>query len=530
MRAAFPLVRDVAGLQGRAFDLLVIGGGIYGAWTAYDAALRGLSVALIEKTDWGCGTSQSSSKLIHGGLRYLEHYELRLVRHALAERRVLSEIAPHLVRPLNFRVPVWSYSRVGRMQLLAGLTLYDFLATGKQPVPRYKSFSRLQMEAAHPYLAKEGLKGGLRYGDCQEDDARMTMVVVAAAQAAGAVCANGVVAQSLLEREGRVVGARLLDDASGESFELKAGVTVNAAGPWARALTASALGETAPAVKLVKGVHLVLPAVPGLEDAFLLTAPQDGRVFFVIPWQHRTLVGTTEAAILDPRETVVTEAESAYLLAAVNALLPGLGWTEADVIGRYAGARTLQAEDADSLSAQTREFVVSQPRPGLIWPIGGKYTTGRCDAAEIVDHVLAMLGRPIRESLTHRYPLPGAPGGLHEDSARHSAMLGDFTGWQAEAMAALRARGLAADIAQSLSLRHGTRVARIHALLDEQPTWAARLLDDAPLIEAEVVLAVREEGARSLEDVVRRRLPLSLIARPGDWQARVASLMEAATR
>lgn len=525
MSTAFPLVRNVAGLKSGSFDLLVIGGGIYGAWTAYDAALRGLSVALVEKTDWGCGTSQSSSKLIHGGLRYLEHYELRLVRHALAERRVLSEIAPHLVRPLNFRVPVWTYSRVGRMQLLAGLTLYDFLATGKQPVPRHKSFSRLQMEADHPYLAKEGLKGGLRYGDCQEDDARMTMVVVAAAQAAGAVCANGVAAASLLEQDGRVVGARLLDDESGESFELKAGVTVNAAGPWARPLTASALGEAAPPVKLVKGIHLVLPAIPRLEDAFLLTAPQDGRVFFVIPWQHRTLVGTTEAAILDPTETVVTEAESAYLLDAVNALMPGLGWTDADVIGRFAGARTLQAEDADSLSAQTREFVVTRPKPGLIWPIGGKYTTGRCDAAEIVDHVLEVLARPSRESLTHRYALPGAPGGVHEGSDRNSALLGDFTGWQAEAMASLAARGLDEDIARSLSLRHGTRVARIHQLLDEQPAWAARLVPDLPLIEAEVILAVRDEGARTLEDVIRRRLPLSLIARPGDWRERVTRLL-----
>lgn len=525
MPAAFPLVRNLAGLKSGRYDLLVIGGGIYGAWTAYDAALRGLKVALVEKDDWGCGTSQSSSKLIHGGLRYLEHYEFKLVRHALAERRVLSEIAPHLVRPLNFRVPVWAHSRVGRLQLLAGLTLYDFLATGKQPVPRYKSFGRAQMLADHPYLAAEGLKGGLRYGDCQEDDARMTMVVVAAAQAAGAICANGVAAEALLEQDGRVRGARLIDGDTGERFDLEAGVTVNAAGPWAAALSASTLGADAPRVKLVKGIHLVLPAIAGLEDAFLLTAPQDGRVFFVIPWQGRTLVGTTESAIADPAQAQVTEAESRYLLDAVNALLPGLGWSQGDVLGAFAGARTLQAEEAESLSAQTREFLVSQPRPGLIWPIGGKYTTGRCDAAEIVDHVLQMLGRPHRESLSHRYPLPGAPGGLHEDSPRHSALLGDFTGWQAEAMSALRARGLDADIARSLSLRHGTRVARIQSLLEERPAWSARLLPEAPFIEAEVILAVREEGARTLEDVIRRRLPLRLIARPGDWLERVRALI-----
>lgn len=524
MANAFPLLRSIDGLKDRHFDVLVIGGGIYGVWAAYDAALRGLSVALIEKTDWGCGTSQSSSKLIHGGLRYLEHFEFRLVSHALAERRVLSEIAPHLVRPLNFKLPVWKSARVGRLQLLAGLTLYDFLATGKQPVPRHKSFSRDALLAEHPYLKSEGLKGGLRYGDCQEDDARMAMVVAAAAQAAGAVCASGVVAEALFEQQGRVVGATVRDAVEGSVFAIRAEVTINAAGPWARALSASALGEAAPAVKLVKGVHLMLPAIPDLRDAFLLTAPQDGRVFFVIPWQGRTLVGTTESSIADASQSVVTPEERRYLLDAVHALMPGLGWGEDDVIASFAGARTLQAEDADNLSAQTREFTITTPRPGLIWPIGGKYTTARCDAAEVIDSVYAMLEKPGPVSLTHRYPLPGAPVGTREGSV----MLGDFTGWQTEAIAGLARRGLAEDIAESLTLRHGTRISAVTALLDEQPAWAARLVHDAPFIEAEVVLAVRDEGARSVEDIVRRRLPLALVAREGGWRGRVQALIEIA--
>ncbi len=521
MPNAFPLLRNVDDLKNHRFDVLVIGGGIYGAWCAYDAALRGLSVALIEKTDWGCGTSQSSSKLIHGGLRYLEHFEFGLVSLALKERRVLSEIAPHLVRPLNFKLPVWKHSRVGRLQLLAGLTLYDFLATGKQPVPRHKSFSREALLHEHPYLAGEGLRGGLRYGDCQEDDARMTMIVVAAAQVHGAVCATGIAAESLLEAQGRITGACVRNLVGGEGFQISADVTLNTAGPWARALTASAMGEATPAVKLVKGIHLVLPRIPGLQDAFLLTAPQDGRVFFVIPWYGRTLLGTTESSIADVSEAEVTAAEQSYLLEAVRALLPGLGWTDADVIAGFAGARTLQAEDADSLSAQTREFVVTTPKPGFIWPIGGKYTTARCDAAEVIDAVYAMLEKPGPVSLTHRYPLPGAPVGTREGSV----MLGDFTGWQTEAVAGLERRGLAADIAESLTLRHGTRIAAITALLDEQPAWAARLVDDAPFIEAEVVHAVREEGARTVQDVVRRRLPLALLARPGAWLQRVEALI-----
>ncbi|MES2884544.1 MAG: glycerol-3-phosphate dehydrogenase/oxidase [Pseudomonadota bacterium] len=526
MASAFPLLRNVDGLQNRHFDVLVIGGGIYGVWAAYDAALRGLSVALIEKTDWGSGTSQSSSKLIHGGLRYLEHYEFRLVSHALKERRVLSEIAPHLVRPLNFKLPVWKGARVSRLQLLAGLTLYDFLATGKQPVPRHKSFSREALLQEHPYLSAEGLKGGLRYGDCQEDDARMAMVVAAAAQAHGAVCATGIAAESLLVQADRITGAAVRDMVSGEAFAIEADVTLNMAGPWARALAASALGETAGAVKLVKGIHLVLPAIPGLQDAFLLTAPQDGRVFFVIPWYGRTLLGTTESSVADIAQAAVTPAEQTYLLDAVRALLPGLNWGDADVIASFAGARTLQAEAAESLSAQTREFVITTPRPGLVWPIGGKYTTARCDAAEVIDAVYAMLEKPGPVSLTHRYPLPGAPVGTREGSV----MLGDFTGWQSEAMAGLQRRGLAADIAESLTLRHGTRIGVITALLDEQPEWATRLVPDAPFIEAEVILAVRDEGARSIEDIVRRRTPLALVCRGDEYLTRVQALAEQALR
>jgi len=501
MTSPFPFVRNVDGLHGQRFDLLVIGGGIYGAWTAYDAALRGLKVALVEKNDWACGTSSASSKLIHGGLRYLEHYEFGLVRHALAERRVLSRIAPHLVRPLNFLVPVWKDSRVGRLQLLAGLTLYDFLATGKQPVPRFKSYSRERMARNHPYIAGEGLRGGLRYGDCQEDDARMTLFVAASAQAAGAVCANRVAASELLEHEGRVVGAKLRDEETGASFELHADCVVNAAGPWGRAL----VGGEASKVKLVKGVHLVMPAIVGCEEAFLLTAPQDGRVFFVIPWYGRTLLGTTESQVADAGEAVVRPEEARYLLEAVNALLPGLRWSEADVIASYAGVRTLQDEETATLAAVSREFVITEPRPGLIWPVGGKFTTARCDSEEVVDRVLERLERAPIPALTAKRPLPGAP--------MEAAGLGEFTGWQAEALSALARRGVDDEAAHFLTMRHGTGLSRVQALLDENPDWAARLHAEAPFLVAEAVLALRQEMARSADDVLRRRMPLSLLVR-----------------
>jgi glycerol-3-phosphate dehydrogenase len=495
--SAFPLLRTIAPLKERTFDLLVIGGGIYGAWTAYDAALRGLSVALIEKHDWAAGTSSASSKLIHGGLRYLEHYDFRLVRDALAERRRLHRLAPHLVRPLNFVMPVWKGPRASMFMLKAGLTLYDMLAGRDQPVPRHRRYSRRALLARFPYVDPERLLGGYRYGDCQEDDARMTLTVVAAAQAAGATVANRLAAEALLRDGQDVAGARVNDALADERFELRAQVTVNAAGPWAPQL----LGAAAPRVKRIKGSHLLLPPIPGCEDAFLLTA-KDGRVIFVIPWYGRTLVGTTEQEVGADDPIAATDDEARYLLAGVHNGMPGIAWTEADVIARFAGVRTLQPEDAQDPSAITREFTVLQPLPGLFMPLGGKFTTARVDAVDIVDLVQQRLGRARAPSRTARQPLPGAPPADEP-----------FERWQGAVLPLLKQRGIDADAARALTLRHGARIARIAELLQEEPRWAARLHPATTLVVAEAILAVRDEMAWSLEDVVRRRLPLALIQR-----------------
>ncbi len=508
-RTAFPLVRDVAALRGGRFDVLVIGGGIYGAWTAYDAASRGLSVALIEKTDWGAGTSSASSKLIHGGLRYLEHYEFGLVRHALQERRTLYRIAPHLVRPLNFVLPMWRGPRAGPFMVSAGLFLYDLLALGSQPVPRHKHHRPRDLLARYPFVDPEQLLGGFRYGDCQEDDARMTLVVTAAAQSCGAVCANRVSAQRLLEEQSAVVGAELKDETTGEAFTLRAGVVVNAAGPWAPFLQ----GSNAPPVRLVKGTHLVLPGIAGCNEAFLLTAA-DGRVFFVIPWYGRTLVGTTESDVAHPSEAVPTDEEARYLLEGVRRGLPGLGWTQNDVLGAFSGVRMLQAEEADSLAAVSREFAVLQPRPGLVMHVGGKYTTSRSDSIEIVDAVYRALGRRPPRSTTHQRPLPGAP-------------LGPFEAWQAHAIQDLATAGVDLEAARWLTLRHGTGIADILALMRERPPLAQRIDEHAPFVFAEAVHAVRSEMAATLDDVARRRMPLSLLVRDDAWRRRLQPYLDA---
>ncbi|MFP5305014.1 MAG: FAD-dependent oxidoreductase [Gammaproteobacteria bacterium] len=505
--APFPLHRNLSALRSGPFDVLVVGGGIYGAWTAYDAASRGLSVALVEKRDWGAGTSSASSKLIHGGLRYLEHYEFGLVRHALTERRTLYRIAPHLVRPLNFVLPMWKGPRASPFLVSAGLMLYDLLAWGSQPVARHKHFRPRELLARYPFIDPGRLLGGFRYGDCQEDDARMTLVVTAAAQSFGAVCVNRVGAQALLEDGGRVSGARLVDEVSGASFEVRAGAVVNAAGPWAAEL----LGAAAPKVKLIKGTHLILPAIPACNEAFLLTAA-DGRVFFVIPWYGRTLVGTTEQEVKHPSEGVPTDEETRYLVDGVRRGLPGLGWTEADVIGRLAGVRMLQAEQAESLAAVSREFEVLTPRPGLVMHVGGKYTTSRSDSIEIVDAVFRTLGRKPPGATTHTHALPGAPRE-------------PFEHWQSQTIGRLAAAGVDLEAARWLSMRHGTGADAILALIGERPQLAQRIHPQAPFVQAEAVHAVRSEMALTVDDVARRRMPLSLLVGDDGWRTTLVELL-----
>jgi len=495
---AFPLRRDAAALRGdNAFDVLIIGGGIYGAWAALDAARRGLRTALVEAEDWASGTSSASSKLIHGGLRYLENFEFGLVRHALTERRVLARLAPHMVRPVNFVLPVWQGARVGMTRLRAGLMLYDTLAWGRQPVQRHKRYNRERLLHRYPFLAEPGLRGGFRYGDCQEDDARLTMLVVAAAQAAGAVCVNHVRAERLLYENGAVVGAALKDQLDDQQWELRARHTVATVGPWVKELT----GDASPAVQFVKGTHLVVPGIPHCHAAFLLNAPQDGRVFFVIPYYNRTLVGTTEVSVERPADAQPTAEETRYLLAAAHAWMPGLSWGEADVIQRFAGIRTLQAQDANSLSSVTREFEVRQPKPGLTTPIGGKYTTARLDAAEVIDGVARALGNQ-EPSTTDAIPLPGAPASDN--------LLGE---WIEDAQRQLMAAGLDEEAALQATLRHGTRFETLCERLRDAPHLAHRIDEECPFALVEAATAITHEMAMTADDVLRRRLPLDLVGR-----------------
>jgi glycerol-3-phosphate dehydrogenase len=485
--------RDFSLLAGKHFDLLVCGGGIYGAWTAYDAALRGLSVAIIEQGDWADATSSASSKLIHGGLRYLETYDFKLVRKAVRERQRLLELAPHRVWPLRFGVPVFKDSRIGTLQLKAGLTLYDFLAgfPGAELAHRY--FDRDAFAERFPALAIDGLKGGFTYGDAQTDDARLVLELIAGAMEAGAVCVNYCQLTGLSEAGGQASGATVRDMRNDESAQLFARQIVYTTGQW---MTASQPGNDW--CRLSKGVHLVMPG--GISgEALLLTAHSDDRVFFMIPWYGMTLIGTTDDDYQGDIEHVAVEKQDiAYLLDAANHYLKS-AWTETDIVGSYAGVRVMKRSDKDSPSDVSRDWTLKTAANGVHYSIGGKLTSAREDAANIVDKVCAHLGFDIFCATELRL-FPWAPES-------------DFDLWSAGVYAQAYLLGLDEECSKWLMRRHGKRVSEILCSIEGDPRLAGRIVPSLPFIYADLLYCARNEMVIHLDDLLRRRMPLLILAK-----------------
>jgi glycerol-3-phosphate dehydrogenase len=369
--------RDFDRLRQGPFDLLVIGGGIYGAWTALDAALSGLRTALVEKGDWASGTSSVSSKLVHGGLRYLEHLRFGLVRKSLRERALLASLAPHRVRPARFIVPLYRSGRVGPLRLRAGLAVYDLLSTGDRPGGRTRRLGREETLRAYPFLQESGLVESLSYGDAITDDARLTLEVVEAAMQNGATALNYAEVVGPLSADNCAGGAVVRDLAGDVSLDVSASVVVNTAGPWVADIAGCA-GVTG-RLRLTKGVHLLFPPLP-VEDAFLFLTRQDARVLFLIPWYGRTLVGTTDTGYGGDPETVsVTAADVDYLLTELSHVLRGGTWGRSSICGATAGLRTLLDVPGTEPSALSREWRLLEPAPGLLVSVGGrKKAAGRC--------------------------------------------------------------------------------------------------------------------------------------------------------
>ena len=493
-------------LRSGPFDLLVIGGGITGVGIARDAALRGLSVALVEKGDLGSGTSQASSKLIHGGLRYLEHLEFGLVFESQRERGALVRNAPHLARPLPFLVPVYRSSRRGMLELAVGMWAYDALALFRNHKV-HRMLTRSRVRRLEPSLRDAGLRGGALYWDCMTDDARLTLETALDAEAHGATVATYVEVEGLVrDQAGRTTGARCRDvladlGAAGEgragpAFEVQALCTIVAAGPWTDRLLEPTLGRKL--LRPTKGSHLVLDAARlPVRHALVLTSPRDGRVLFAIPWGARTIVGTTDTDEAEgPDGLEASEADVDYLLDAANAYFPGLRAGRADVVSTWSGLRPLMGDPgAGAASDVSREHAITPVDPGLLAISGGKLTTYRLMAEQVVDKALDKLGpRTYREaSRTVDMPLPGA----HDREA-----VRDLDAW---ARRLAREHALEDDVAAHLARAYGCRAPRVLAAGHEAGVRPGRLVPGLPFLVDEVVFAARHERALRLDDVLRRR-------------------------
>lgn len=483
--------RDFSLLQDQQFDLLVCGGGIYGAWTAYDAALRGLRVAIVEQGDWASATSSASSKLIHGGLRYLESLDFKLVRKALAERDMLLQAAPHRVWPVRFGVPVYAHSRISRLQLKIGLMLYDFLAASPARKMAHHYFSRQAFSRRFSALDASGLKGGFTYSDAQTDDARLVLELIAGAMTAGAVCINYCKLTSLTESKGQVTGANVQDQPSGASVEVQARQIVYATGQWS-----AAAQESKKWCRVTKGVHLVMPAVLK-DEALLLTSNSDGRVFFMIPWYGLTLIGTTDTDYSgDMKQAVVEEKDIAYLLGAANHYLK-TAWTQADVISSYTGLRVMKRSEKFSPSAVSRDWELKTAGNGVHYSIGGKITSAREDAACIVDKVCMQLGRNLHCATRGRlFPWAAAE---------------NYAVWSAAVSAQAARLNIDAESAKWLIRRHGKRIIEIFSEIENYPSLAQRITANVPLVYADMLFCARNEMVVHLDDLLRRRLPLLIL-------------------
>jgi glycerol-3-phosphate dehydrogenase len=481
-------------LGGAPLDVLVVGGGITGAGVALDAATRGLSVALVEKRDFAAGTSSRSSKLIHGGLRYLEQRDFSLVREALHERALLlTSLAPHLVEPVPFLFPLrhrtWERAYIG-----AGVGLYDALAGRHAAVPRHRHLSRGAALELAPSLRPDSLVGAIRYHDARTDDARFVVALVRTAVANGALALSGIRVDGLVRGEDGMQNVALHDTELGRDLGLRARVVVNATGVWSGELERMAGVPSPVAVRASKGVHLLVPRDRIASDTALILRTERS-VLFVIPWGAHWIIGTTDTEWrLDLDHPAASRSDIAYLLDHVNAALCE-PLDEDDVVGVYAGLRPLVAREAADTAALSREHVVRRPAPGLVTVAGGKYTTYRVMARDAVDAVGEELGEWIDPSRTDQVPLLGAEG---------------LTTARGRAHAHPTAQRIGAAAVEHLLERYGALALVLLDATLERPELAEPIEGAPAYLLVEAWYAVVAEGALHLDDVLTRRTRISI--------------------
>jgi len=485
--------RSLDRMEAEAFDVVIIGGGVTGAGAAVDAAGRGLSVALIEQRDWAAGTSSRSSKLIHGGLRYLEQFDFGLVLEAKREQSLmLGRLCPHLVRPVPFLFPLlgplWE-----RLYIGAGILLYDLLSGFSRAVPWHKHLGRRGVRRVFPALAAKGLKGAIQYHDAQVDDARHTLALVRTAALHGAAVASSARVESLALAGQRVTGVNMRCLESGREITVRGRQVINATGVWTDEVQNMA-GRGRIQVQASKGIHLVIPRdrIHGDSGLILRTA---NSVLFLIPWKHHWIVGTTDTDWnLDLAHPAASSRDLDYLLGELNKVL-ARPLAREDIEGVYAGLRPLLRGETEDTSELSRQHAVSQSVSGLITVAGGKYTTYRVMARDAIDLAARGLDRKVPESCSDRMPLVGAEGYAAVWNRRN-----------------ILAEGLGLHVGQVEHLleRYGARVQELIALMSARPELALPLEGAPSYLAAEAYYATSHEGALHLEDVLTRRTRISI--------------------
>jgi glycerol-3-phosphate dehydrogenase len=496
------------------YDLVIIGGGITGAGIARDAVLRGMKVAMFEKGDFGSGTSSKSSKMIHGGLRYLEHGEIGLVFESVSERRVQTRVAPHLVRPQPFLVPIYRDHKPGLEMMNLGLWIYDSLALFRAP-RMHKTFRGARAAELEPEIKHEGLKGVIEYYDCATDDARLVLENVLDARAEGAECRNYTQVVRLDRApDGRVRGVVVRDVFTGAEERVEARAVVLAAGAWTdEAIQRFEVPIGRPLLRRTKGVHVVFPRerLP-VARAITLISPTDGRVMFVIPWRGRTVVGTTDTDFEGTADQVYADAADVdYLCAAANDYFPAAKLVPGDVIATWAGLRPLiRGRPDEDESEVSREHEIFVRDDGMLIIAGGKLTTYRRMAKEVVRAAVKWLREHdtgfknnLQGAGTKQRPLPGAQG-LEEPTLDAVAKVGHRL---------MNQYGLDGETATHLCGVYGVRAEIIAKMIDADRSLGVRMNDDCPYLWAEVEFAAEHDMAKTVDDVLSRRVPLLLVGR-----------------
>lgn len=495
--------RNLEALSGSQFDLVIIGGGINGAATAREATLRGLKVALVDARDFASGTSSRSSKLIHGGLRYLAQHDFKLVREARRERKLLLSLAPHLAQPLPFLLPIYRGDPFSPLKMRLGLTLYDWLGN-LGPQDRHRFYSPRETLRRIPRLRPEELRAGAVYHDSLTDDARLSLENVLDAAEHGAVVANYTEVKNFIRqpRSGQLTGAEVEDRLTGKKYEISARFWVNAAGPWVdqvRALTPGYDGSKT--IRMTKGTHLILPCIADHYALFAAIRPGE-RIFLMMPWQGYSLLGTTDTEYEgDPGAVEPDPAEIEYLLNALNRVLREPVSME-DVLGSYAGLRALVVESGRSPSANTREYRFHRDPwiNNIIAICGGKLTTARALGEKLADVVEAELPPGSAKAGAGESPLPGG----------HTGPFPKFV--EAATEAAIREFGVSPKAATRVVTTYGSRWRNVLEPIHSDPTLAETLPGESELLVAEVKFSICEEMAMTVEDFLLRRSGLNWMA------------------